>query len=169
MSGMIGTTAPRSKKKSVEWYTPKWIFDELGLSFDLDPSSPFDFNTFVPAQTKYTIFDDGLSREWFGRVWLNPPYGPDTSFWMRRLIDHGNGIALVFSRTDAEWCQQAMRASSAMLFLSGRIAFVPGHENAHKADRAGAGTVFFAFGNECADALQKMASRGYYIRNGDAV
>lgn len=163
MSGLIGTTIARSKKKSVEWYTPKWIFDELGLQFDLDPASPWDFESYVPAATKYTVFDDGLSREWLGRVWLNPPYGPDTSFWMRRLIAHGNGIALVFSRTDSEWCQQSMRACDAMLFMSGRIAFVPGHENAHKADRAGAGTVLFAFGPDNAIALESMADRGVFI------
>lgn len=164
MSGLIGTTVVRSKKKSVEWYTPKWIFDELDIPFDLDPCSPWDFETFVPAKTKFTIFDDGLSREWSGRVWLNPPYGPDTGFWMRRLIAHGNGIALVFSRTDAEWCQQAMRACTAMLFMSGRIAFVPGIENAHKADRAGAGTVLFAFGADNAGALEKMSGHGIFIR-----
>lgn len=168
MSGLIGTTVIRSKKKSVEWYTPKWIFDELNMEFDLDPASPFDFETFVSAVTKYTIFDDGLSREWFGRVWLNPPYGPDTGFWMRRMADHGNGVALIFSRTDANWCQQAMKACTAMLFMSGRIAFVPGHENTHKANRAGAGTVLFAFGTRCADALQRMSSRGIFIRNGVA-
>jgi len=165
MSGLIGTTIDRSNKKSVEWYTPAWIIEELGLTFDLDPCSPFDFETFIPAKTKFTVFDDGLSREWFGRVWLNPPYGPDTGFWMRRMIAHGNGIALVFSRTDAEWCQQAMRACSAMLFMSGRIAFVPGAENAHKAGRAGAGTVLFAFGDDNARALERMSGRGVFIRS----
>ena len=37
MSGRFGVG-----KKSVEWYTPKWIFDELGTKFDLDPSYPED-------------------------------------------------------------------------------------------------------------------------------
>lgn len=89
------------KGKSVEWYTQPWVFEELGLSFDLDPASPVDAETFVPARTRYTRLNDGLSRPWFGRVWPNPPYGPDTDFWMRRMIAHGNGVALVFSRTDA--------------------------------------------------------------------
>lgn len=163
MSGVFGTEIVRSQSKSVEWYTPDWVFAELGLEFDLDPSSPFDMETAVPAKTKYTIFDDGLSKPWFGRVWLNPPYGRDTPFWIRRMIDHGNGVALVFSRTDAAWCQEAMRAATAMLFMAGRVDFVPGRENQHKKSRSGAGTVMFAFGAECAAALERMSNRGVFI------
>jgi DNA primase len=48
MSGMFGE-ARQSKQKSVEWYTPAWVFDALGLQFDLDPASPHDFETAVPA------------------------------------------------------------------------------------------------------------------------
>ena len=119
--------------------------------------------TAVPAANKYTIFDDGLKKEWFGRVWLNPPYGKDTPFWIRRMIEHGDGVALVFSRTDAAWCQEAMRACTAMLFVNGRIQFTPGLENQHKVSRCGAGTVLFAFGTESAEALKRMSDRGVYI------
>jgi hypothetical protein len=163
MSGMFGEERQIAKYKSVEWYTPAWVFEALAMEFDLDPCSPHDAETFVPARTKYTRFDNGLSKSWFGRVWLNPPYGPDTAFWMRRLIAHGDGIALVFSRTDAAWCQEAMNACSAMLFLAGRIEFVPSKENAHKASGAGAGSVFFAFGESCAEALANLRERGIYL------
>jgi len=153
-----------SGHKSVEWYTPKWIFDELRLSFDLDPSSPHDAATHVPTRHAYTVFDNGLTNPWFGRVWLNPPFGPDIGFWVRRLIEHGHGIALTFSRTDAAWCQEAMQAAHATLFLAGRVEFVPGHENRHKRSRSGAGTVLFAFGDDCADALDRLAGRGVFFR-----
>lgn len=162
---MIADNRNYLKHKSVEWYTPKWVFDELGLEFDLDPSSPHDMETDVPAKEKYTIFDDGLKKPWYGRVWLNPPYGQSTPFWIRRMIHHNNGIALVFSRTDAAWCQEAMKAATAMLFISGRIDFIPGRENAHKKSRCGAGTVIFSFGHECATALRNMSDRGVFIYN----
>jgi len=158
-------SATKNTHKSVEWYTPAWIFEELAIAFDLDPSSPHDMETAVPANTKFTVFDDGLSKEWFGRVWLNPPYGKATPFWIRRMIEHGNGIALVFCRTDTKWCQEAMAAASAMLFVAGRIDFVPGHENAHKKSRCGAGTVMFAFGAECAKALSRLSDRGVYLEH----
>ncbi len=157
--------AKRPTNKSVEWYTPKFIFEELSIQFDLDPCSPWDMETAVPAKTKFTIFDDGLSKEWFGRVWLNPPYGKDTPMWIRRMIEHGDGIALVFSRTDSAWCQEAMKACTAMLFISGRINFVPGKENQHKKSRSGAGTVLFAFGEDSAKALERIRDRGVLISN----
>jgi hypothetical protein len=161
MTDLFSDTAPvPPRQKSVEWYTPPWVFDALGLTFDLDPASPLDAQTFVPASNRYTREDNGLSMPWFGRVWLNPPYGSDTAFWMRRMIAHDNGIALVFSRTDAAWCQQAMQTASAILFLAGRIEFIPGRENRHKESRSGAGTVLFAFGDDCARALSNLQDRG---------
>ena len=140
---------------SVEWYTPKWIFDELGLEFDLDPASPHDHETFVPAKEKYTIFDNGLIKPWHGMVWMNPPYGRKIDCWMNRLAHHGNGIALVSSRTDTYWFQLSMSEASAILFLRGRIDFVPGRENKHKESRANAASCLMSFGDVCADALSK--------------
>ncbi len=169
MSGAFGEARAVAKHKSVEWYTPGWVFDAIGLTFDLDPASPHDMDTVVPARTKFTIFDNGLSVPWFGRVWLNPPYGPSTKMWMKRMIHHSNGIALVFSRTDAKWCQEAMRSATAMLFVSGRIEFVAGIENQHKKSRCGAGTVLFAFGADCANALYNMRDRGVFIHERDGV
>lgn len=166
MSGMFGERRDVANHKSVEWYTPAWIFEKLGLTFDLDPASPHDMETAVPAATKYTVFDDGLNRAWFGRIWLNPPYGPTTPLWVRRMIAHNNGILLVFSRTDAAWCQEALASASAMLFVAGRVEFVPGKENAHKKARAGAGTAMFAFGEECANALKSLCGHGVYLRAG---
>ena len=165
MSGIFGTEVERSPIKSVEWYTPQWIFDQMGIEFDLDPASPFDADTHVPAGTKFTVFDDGLSKPWHGRVWLNPPYGKETPQWINRMIHHGDGIALVFSRTDAAWCQAAMRSATAMLFLSGRIDFVPGRENRHKKSRSGAGTVMFAWGVECVEAITRLSGHGILISN----
>ncbi len=165
MSGLFGEPVERSKLKGVEWYTPEWVFQELGLQFDLDPCSPHDAETYVPANTKYTIFDDGLMREWFGRVWLNPPYGRETPQWINRMVDHGNGVVMVFSRTDAAWCQSAMRAADSMLFIQGRVNFVPGIENRHKAKRSGAGTLMLAFGEENAEALQRLGYRGILVSN----
>lgn len=163
MSGMFGEARAVSVHKSVEWYTPAWIFEAMGITFDLDPASPHDMESAVPAKRKYTVFDDGLKSPWFGRVWMNPPYGPDTAMWMDRMVAHGNGIALVFSRTDARWCQSAMKAADAMLFMAGRIEFIPGRENQHKKSRCGAGTVLFAFGQDCVSALKRLDGFGVFV------
>lgn len=164
MSGMFGASSTFVSHKSVEWYTPAWVFRAIGLTFDLDVASPHDMETAVPAAKKYTVFDNGLSKPWFGRVWMNPPYGPETGQWMKRMAAHNNGIALVFSRTDTSWCQEAMKSANAILFLAGRIEFVPGRENQHKKARCGAGTVLFAWGEDCTVALERLSDRGVFIR-----
>lgn len=161
MSGAIGLD-PKAKK-SVEWYTPKWIFDAMGIEFDMDPSSPHDHETFVPATKKLTKFDDGLSQLWLGRVWMNPPYGKETGEWMSKFCQHRNGICLVFSRTDAQWFQNALDKCDAVLLLAGRISFIPGHENKHKASRSGAGSAMFACGDECVKAMHKLSDKGHFI------
>lgn len=45
MSGAFGMEREHSKHKSVEWYSPGWVFDGLELTFDVDPCSPFDMET----------------------------------------------------------------------------------------------------------------------------
>lgn len=74
---------------SVEWYTPKSLFDALGVRFDLDPACAAGAP--VPADYTYTKAHDGLAHEWFGHVWLNPPYGRHAIPFIDRMIAHGGG------------------------------------------------------------------------------
>lgn len=77
-----------------DWYTPPHIFDALGLTFDLDVASPPGGPLFVPTKHYFTQYDDALGQEWFGRVWMNPPYSNPLP-WVQRFIEHGNGVALL--------------------------------------------------------------------------
>ena len=77
-----------------ECYTPKWIFDRLGLTFDVDVCAPAGGIDYIPATTHYSMVDDGLSKEWVGRVWMNPPYSKPKE-WVEKFIEHGNGVALL--------------------------------------------------------------------------
>jgi hypothetical protein len=59
-----------------EWYTPKRYIDaarKVLRSIDLDPATSKLAQTVVKAKTFYTAEDDGLSKQWHGRVWLYPP------------------------------------------------------------------------------------------------
>ena len=68
----MNTSFEKAKNSSDEWYTPPSIFESLG-PFDLDPCAPVK-PLWKIAKVNYSKLDDGLSHEWHGRVWLNPPY-----------------------------------------------------------------------------------------------
>jgi hypothetical protein len=108
--------------KNDEWLTPPEITWSLG-SFDLDPCSPV-IRPWDTALHHFNINDDGLSREWFGRVWLNPPFGREAVKWLRKMADHGNGIVLIPARTEtAMFYECVWNRADAILFIQGRPHF----------------------------------------------
>lgn len=79
---------------SDQHYTPRWIFDRMGIRFDLDVAAPKGGARNVPASRYYTEVEDGLIQPWEGCVWMNPPYSKPTP-WVDKFIDHANGMALL--------------------------------------------------------------------------
>jgi hypothetical protein len=74
-----------------EWYTPPEYIElartVLG-NIDLDPASNAQAQKTVRADRYFTAADDGLTQEWRGRVWLNPPYSqPLISHFIKKLVD----------------------------------------------------------------------------------
>lgn len=112
---------PTQQMDSDERFTPKWVFDALGETFDTDPASPVGLETFVPAKKRYTREDDGLSQTWEGFVWLNPPFSQSTA-WADKFIAHGNGIFLG-PIANGGWFQRLARAAD-VLWLMRDFAFV---------------------------------------------
>lgn len=132
--------------KTNVWLTPKWILNKLG-TFDLDPCA---HSGWITAENHF--YDNGLEREWHGRVWLNPPYGRDIGRWLQKLQTHGNGIALVFARTDTSWFQ-TLNFHSAN-FIKGRIKFLRADQS--EATNAGTPNVLLAWGETNSDAINKI-------------
>lgn len=137
---------------SEEWYTPPHIFDALGLTFDLDAAAPEDGVPWVPAARWYSKRDDALSQPWEGRVWLNPPYGPRVGQFLRRLAAHGDGVALVFARTDTRWWHETVPAARALCFIRGRLTFLD-RDGRPGDGTSGASSVLIAYGADCAEAV----------------
>lgn len=146
-----------------EWLTPPHILDALG-PFDLDPCSPGENRSpWRTARRMIGLPQDGLAIEWTGRVWLNPPYGAETPRWLDRLSRHGDGIALVFARTDTAWWHNVACTADAGLFLAGRLKFcdVSGRPGAHS---AGAPSVLLAWGEHNVTALRDSRLRGHLVQ-----
>lgn len=146
-----------------EWLTPPEIIRSLG-KFDLDPCAPIN-RPWPTAARHFTIEDNGLWQKWEGRVWLNPPYGPQTGSWLRKLAEHGDGIALIFARTETEmFFAHAWERARAMLFLRGRLYFH--HADGRRATHnGGAPSVLIAYGARNAAALHASGLAGCCVRN----
>ena len=107
-------TQEQTETTSDDYYTPKWVFDTLGLHFDLDVASP-PHPTHVPCDRYFTQADDGLAQPWTGRVWMNPPYS-DPLPWVRRFVDHANGVALV-PTSNGQWFDILWNCETAWISL----------------------------------------------------
>jgi len=143
-----------------EWYTPPEIFEALGTEFDLDPCHPAT-EIFVPARTKY--HERGLEREWYGSVWMNPPFGGRNGYfpWIKKFIDHGNGIGLITALTSSEGFHKYIPQMDAICFPKGKTRF---YESLNK--RGGCpttGIVLFALGKNSCEVLEK-SELGIYFK-----
>lgn len=157
MSGAMGSHQSAAMKSDV-WLTPPHIVEALG-PFDLDPCSPID-RPWDTAAKHYTAEDDGLSFEWEGRVWMNPPYGAQAATWLERLAKHGDGIALVFARTETRmFFDWVWPYASALLFIEGRLHFHHPDGTRAKAN-SGAPSVLIAYGDAAARKLINSSIAG---------
>lgn len=143
-----------------EWLTPPSIIHSL-RDFDLDPCSPVK-RPWDTAKRHYTIEDDGLSLEWKGSVWLNPPYSKN-DLWLPEMKRHGNGIALLFARTETKmFFNHIWNGADAILFLKGRIQFYNVDGSLGKTS-AGAPSCLIAYGKTNAQILKQSKLAGKYF------
>lgn len=169
MSGHKAMGAHQSARPgTTTWLTPPDVLVKLGgpENFDLDPCAAID-QPWRTARRMLTEQDDGLAHNWQdygGRVWLNPPYtNSEIGDWMRRLAEHGDGIALIFARTETEvFHRHVWEQCDALFFLEGRLYFHHADGTRAKAN-AGAPSVFCAYGAENADILASCGMPGAFV------
>jgi phage N-6-adenine-methyltransferase len=160
------------------WYTPRRYIDMAVAvmgGIDCDPASSDKANETVRASTYYTIEDDGLTKPWHGRVWMNPPYSHPA---IDRFCEAAAGkymsgeiseaIVLVNNATDTEWFQGLARASSALCFLNGRICFI-NHEGAPGQSSPIQGQALLYLGKRADEFAEVFANEGLvYVGNGSS-
>ena len=142
-----------SNGRSDEWYTPKYVFDALGCSFDQDVAAPRD-RTFCSVPTDNFITENSLDLEWNGFVWTNPPFGKRNSIsdWLDKIHHHGEGIALVPDRTSCPWWQKAGKQADSVLFVDGKIKFL--RPDGSTGDQPSNGTTLFGYGDYARKVLR---------------
>lgn len=151
---LIDLPALEPQGKSNEWYTPARYVEAARRvmgGIDLDPASCELANRTVKATRYYTKEQNGLAQDWYGRVWLNPPYGQPAltasgrsaggnsiqnsllrKFIFKLLDEYVSGnvtqaLLCVTSDTDAAWFQPLWQFL--ICFTSHRVVFVrPGLE-----------------------------------------
>lgn len=153
-------SAWESNGKSDEWYTPKYIFDALDVTFDLDVAAPPGGAPHVPARSNITESENGLITPYQGFIWMNPPFGGRNGLvpWLDRFFDHGNGIALTPDRTSAPWWQDANRKADATLFIAGKVRFI--RPDGSEGKSPSTGTTLFASGYRAVIALKDADYNG---------
>jgi phage N-6-adenine-methyltransferase len=116
-----------------EWYTPAEYIEaarEAMGDIDLDPASIAQANEVVRAERFYSLEEDGLTQEWAGRIWMNPPYskGLIDAFMEKMAQDYQAGrlaaaTILVNNATETKWFQTVLKHVSAVCFPTGRVRF----------------------------------------------
>jgi phage N-6-adenine-methyltransferase len=150
-----------------EWYTPEphleLVRKVFGGKIDVDPASSAQAQGTVQATTWFDKESDGLRQQWYGKVFLNPPYSqPDITRFVEKLVQEykagrvAQAIMLTKSATDTEWFRSAWGHCSAFCFTQGRVKFRdPDGETANPQE----GHAFFYFGSEVdrfADEFEKI-------------
>lgn len=154
-----------------EWYTPaeyiKAACDVMG-GIDLDPASSELANKTVNADTYYTAEDDGLTKEWFGHVWMNPPYSSDLigKFADKLTSHYQNGdleeaIVLVNNATETNWFQTLLENCLAVCFLKHRVKFIDTEGNPSGAPLQGQAILYF--GNQPAHFGERFKEFGVIL------
>lgn len=144
---------------SLEYYTPEQYIEaarELMGSIDTDPATCNAPQKWIKAKTIYTEKEDGLSKEWYGNVWLNPPYSKtngqsNQEIWALKLLDEyekGNvtaGILLVKAALGYNWFEKLWDILP-VCFARERLSFVL--SNGSNEGQSKQATAFFYIGKD---------------------
>ena len=141
---------------SDDWYTPAWIFEGLGIQFDLDVAAPDRGAPNVTASKHYSVADDGLLSPWDGYVWCNPPYSAPTA-WCRKWATHNpGGCILIRADLSTSGPFAAWSSADAAWVPSRRLQFESGA--GHPSGAVNFSTVLLGRGNKVVAGMHRLAA-----------
>jgi hypothetical protein len=165
-AGRISTSSPTrafgfekpGKGKTNDWLTPRALLQRFE-PFDLDPCGCAGMPWRTATTTYFLPEHDGLIEPRYGRIFCNPPYGKNVGGWARRMAAHGNGIMLIFLRTDTTaWQRDILPFADAALLLDGRVRFY--RPSGERGKSGTAPSVLLAYGQNNVEALRNAGIAG---------
>ena len=114
---------------SDEWRTPLDLFQfyDSIYHFDLDACAS-DSNHL--CKNYFTISNSCLDHDWFGNVWINPPYSHIYPFVEKAYNYTGLSCLLLPARTDTKWFHEFILNNCEITFLQGRLRFSDSRKSA---------------------------------------
>jgi phage N-6-adenine-methyltransferase len=165
-----GNVARDGEIESDRWHTPAAII-ELARTvmgkIDLDPASNADAQEIVKAAKYYTRDNDGLTQQWAGRVWLNPPWSyPLVEQFIQKLVEEfetrriREAVVLVNNATDTEWFQTLAKVAIVMFARKRISCWRPGDDEASSPRQ---GQALFYIGDNAARFRQLFSEIAYGV------
>ena len=136
---------------SDDYYTPPWIFEKLAITFDLDVAAPTGGCHWIPATNYYDQQTNGLTSNWYGNVFMNPPFSKPID-WVNKFMQHANGIALL-PMSKSYWFDLIWHDAQGITSLQSNLKFV------NPTGASGSiftGAMLFAYGQHNVKALQNI-------------
>ena len=100
----------------LKWKTPKALYKKLDKEFN------FDFDP-CPTNPKF----NGLEIEWKNRNFVNPPYGNQIKYWIKKGYEESLKdklvVFLIPSRTDTRYWHDYIMKADEIRFIKGRLHF----------------------------------------------
>lgn len=154
----------------VEWYTPPEYIEaarDVLREINLDPASNPTAQSVILADRFHTKDDDGLTHDWAGKVWLNPPWGRACGQFVAKLVTHyqagdvTEAIVLLNSNSnETEWFQPLWNHT--LCFTRGRINYYT--STGEQENGSTHGSVFAYLGPNWREFAKRFAQYGNVVR-----
>lgn len=105
------------------WETPQDLFDKYNAihHFETDVCAIAEN---AKCDRYFTPEMDGLSQEWTGTCWCNPPYGRNIGQWIEKAAKSAAKVVMLLpARTDTKWFHEYCLTFGKIEFLKGRLKF----------------------------------------------
>tara|TARA_R110002020_G_scaffold170696_1_gene360502 strand:+ start:18 stop:533 length:516 start_codon:yes stop_codon:yes gene_type:complete len=107
-----------------DWGTPRafleWLETDRSWTPNLDAAASIRN---AKAPHFFTEDDDSLSKDWFGDVWLNPPFGNELPKFMKKCAEQikrkevRSIMVLIPARTDTKWFHEIVMPHAYLIYL----------------------------------------------------